>query len=348
MKRDLKNKDVARVFALLVIIGFILIALLNLVSAQTSNVCDLKASIINQDPYPAVPEEYVNLVFQVSGVDNAHCSGARFELVPSYPFSLDGQNSANVLSGDTWMANQKNEWMVAYKVRVDKDALNGISQVEVAYSPGNGDANSYIHEKFNVTIEDSRTNFDAVIQDVSGSDVSIAIANAGENTANSVVVRIPQQQSFMTTVTDGQMVGNLESGDYTIVSFSLSKIAAQRLPGQNNNSRTNFTQQQINQQSNLKFDIYYTDNIGVRRIVNMELPVSMSSNSTMANFFAGNRAVTRTNRSLFSSWYIYGPIIIVIAIAAFVIYRKRKHAKNISKTHSKETPDWISKKESKK
>lgn len=347
---NLKNEDVAKVFALSIIIGFILLALLNLVSVQASNVCELNVSLINQDPYPAIPDSYVNLVFQVSGVNNDVCNGAKIELLPSYPFSIDdNNNSLRVLSGNTWIANSKNEWMVAYKVRIDKDALDGDSEIEVGFVSGRADAGSYIHKKFSVTIEDSRTNFDAVIQEVSGSAVSIAIANAGKNTANSVVVRIPDQEYFATTGTNGQMVGNLKSGDYTIVSFEVSKVGAQRVPQQNNNSNPNFAQQQANQESPLKFDIYYTDSLGIRRAVNMELPVKMSStNSSMAAFFSGNRQGLRNN-SLLSNQYIIVPVILVIiVIVAFVIYKKRKHAKMISRTQSKEMPDWINKKDHKK
>ena len=75
-----------------------------------------------------------------------------------------------------------------------------------------------------IDVADAQTNFDLVVQDSTSSEVSLAIANVGKNTANSMIVRIPEQNGFRVTGTNGQMVGNLDSGDYTIASFSLAAI----------------------------------------------------------------------------------------------------------------------------
>ncbi len=349
MEKSLEDRKSGKIFVLSILLGIAILSVLNLVSAQT-NPCILSISLVNQDPSPTIPDSYVNILFQVSGVNNPNCYGARFQLIPSYPFSLDTNDALRTLDGNTWVSGYKNDWMVPYKVRVDKDALDGISEIEVAYAPGTWDASSFIYKKFNITIKDSRTNFDAVIQEVSSSDVSIAIANAGKNTANSVVVRIPEQEYFRATGTDGQMVGNLVSGDYTLVSFSISAIGTQgAYQRRANNSNQNLTQPptQTQQANNLKFDIYYTDNLGERRVVNMALPVRMSANSSIMGIFSGNRQTGMRNTTLWSNPYIWVPVVLVLATAAFVLYRKRKHAKETSKVHSKETPDWINKKEKK-
>ncbi len=349
MEKSLDDRKSGKIFVLSILLGIAILSVLNLVSAQT-NPCSLSISLVNQDPSPAIPDSYVNILFQVSGVNNPNCYGARFQLIPSYPFSLDTNDALRTLDGNTWISGYKNDWMVPYKVRVDKDALDGISEIEVAYAPGIWEAGSFTYKKFNITIEDSRTNFDAVIQEVSSSDVSIAIANAGKNTANSVVVRIPEQEYFRATGTDGQMVGNLESGDYTIVSFSVSAIGTQgAYQRRANNSNQTPTQPptQTQQAQNLKFDIYYTDNLGERRVVNMALPVRMSTNSSIMGIFSGSRQTGRSTKSFWSNWYIWAPVLLVLVVAAFFIYRKRKHAKEASKVHSKETPDWINKKEKK-
>jgi hypothetical protein len=350
MKQNSVNKEAVKVFLLSLVFGLVILFLFDTASAQTS-LCSLSISLVNQDPYPAIPDSYVDVLFQVSGVNNPNCYGARLQLLPSYPFSLDTNDSLKTLDGNTWVSGYKNDWMVPYKVRVDKDALDGISEIEVAYAPGTWDVGSFIYKKFNITIEDSRTNFDAVIQEVSNSDVSIAIANAGKNTANSVVVRIPEQEYFRATGTDGQMVGNLESGDYTIVSFSVSAIAAQGAYQRraNNSGASAQPPTQTQQANNLKFDIYYTDNLGERRVVNMALPVRMSANSSIMGIFSGSRQVgmRNNNKSLLSNLYIWAPVLLALIIAAFFIHRKIKHSKEASISHSKETPDWISKKEKK-
>ena len=221
---------------------------LSFVEALNSNSCALKVSLVNQDPNPAVPNDYVDIVFQVSGIQDSYCEGAKFELISSYPFSLDSENGTRVLEGSTWTANSNNNWNIPYSLRIDKDTLSGDAEIEVHYAPGRGDTSAYSVARFNISIQDSRTNFDAVIQDVASPDISIAIANTGKYAANSVVVRIPDQDNFRVIGTDGQMVGNLDSGDYTIVSFSVASSRSQNL-------------QNAQGKQNLKFDIYYTNNI---------------------------------------------------------------------------------------
>jgi len=35
--------------------------------------CNLDAKMINQDPYPAVPGEYVKVVFELTGISSLDC-----------------------------------------------------------------------------------------------------------------------------------------------------------------------------------------------------------------------------------------------------------------------------------
>jgi len=343
MKRDLKNKKFV-IFISIVLFNILILNFVPGVSSSSGTGCNFEVTLLNQDPYPAIPGEYVNIVFQVGGVQNSNCKGAIFELIPTYPFSLDENNSVSILSGTTGSAGYKNDWMIPYKLRVDKDAVNGDNELKVKF--GIRSSNFFITKNFNITVQDSRTAFDAVIQESSSTDVSIAIANTGKYAANSVVVRIPEQEDFRATGTDGQMIGNLDSGDYTIVSFSISAIPNRNYQ-QVNNTRSNF-----NQESNLKFDIYYTDALGERRTVNMELP--LNSNAATGNFSMngiptnGNFPGRTRNQSSWSNWYTFA-IILIIIIVAFFFYRKYKKKiimfikKNRLKTHSKsdKTPDWI-------
>ena len=66
--------------------AFAFLFVLSFVSAAG---CDMAISLINQDPYPAIPGEYVKLVFELSGVGSPNCQGSVFEIAPEYPFSSD-------------------------------------------------------------------------------------------------------------------------------------------------------------------------------------------------------------------------------------------------------------------
>lgn len=306
--------------------------------------CNLQISLLNQDPISAIPGDYVDVVFQVTGLEKSVCSGAVFQIEPSYPFSLDEEPQILTMQGSTWSSsNYKNYWTIPYKLRVDENALDGANELKVSY----GEESLILSKSFNISIEDSRTSFDAVIQEISDSEVSIAIANIGKYTANSVVVRIPQQDNFKATETDGQMVGSLDSGDYTIVSFAISKT----MQRDSQNENTNI----------LQFDIYYTDALGERRIENMELELNLrnSISSTDAeetentNFPAGPGM--KQQQSFFSSNYVKGAILFLLIIGLIYIYKKYPKkiqeikSKIISKFHKKksekksphEIPEWI-------
>jgi len=331
MKRD--NKNNLLIFILLISLS------VNFVSALY---CDLDVSLLNQNPYPAVPGEYVDAVFQVSGIISG-CGGAAFELFPSYPFSIVENDSVKILGGNTYhVTGYQTDWLVPYKLKVDKGALDSNYEIKVRYHSGTSTSwDSYISQIFNLTVQDSRTDFDAVIQEVSGSSVSIAIANVGKYSANSVVVRIPEQENFRVTGTDGQMVGNLASGDYTIVSFSLSSVVQKDYQKGFNRS----TGVQQNQASNLKFDIYYTDALGERRIVNMELPISLSSSVNASSGYINGFSRTQAQTSSGINWTALIIVLIIIA-AGFVIYKKypylkKKFSKKKASNTSNIIPDWV-------
>jgi len=310
------------------------IVLLSFASAASNTACNIGVSIINQDPYPAIPGSYVNVVFQVTGVENPNCVGTWFELVPNYPFSLD-ENATNrqSLAGGVFTPNYNNNWVIPYKVRVDDGAISGYYNLDVAYSASGSDG-SYVQIPFNISVQDSRTNFDSVIQQVSGSIVSIAIANTGKYDANSVIVKIPNQAYFTTVGTNGQIVGNLASGDYSLVSFDISPKMSRNQTG----SRTNFTGFS-GQQNNLDFSIDYTDALGFRQEVNMSLPLLIASgNSTGIGNFSRTR--TTTGSSIFSKWYFWIVVIIIILIL-YGVYGQRIKERIKKRDKSGVIPDWI-------
>ena len=115
------------------------------------------------------------------------------------------------------------------------------------------------------------------------------------------------------------MVGNLQSGDYTLVSFAVTPKTGAGA-GFRHQNQTEPTPSQTNQTStDLNFDIYYTDNLGGRRVVSMALPVHMG-NSTGLGSGKGTYGKTSSTTSS-SSTYLY-IVIIVLVIAGIIFYRK--------------------------
>ncbi|MEM0230618.1 MAG: hypothetical protein QXW00_02125 [Candidatus Woesearchaeota archaeon] len=351
-----KKSGMKAIYALALVFLFVLTAG-KVLAASSSGInvaysyCVLSVNLVQQDPYPAIPGEYVDLLFQVSGVDNSNCNGTKFMVVPQYPFSSDTNDTVRMLSSYVYVPGVAGiAWNIPYRLRVDKDAVSGMNEITVKYGDGN-DWTSYMTKTFNVSVTDYRTSFDAVVQDVSGSQVSIAIANTGVNTANAMIVRIPPQENFMVEgPSNGQMVGNLAGGDYSVVSFS---IVPTNLVGSYQRDR-NVTgaQQQLNgtthpfqaRNTSLKLQIDYTDGVGVRRTSIIAIPLNLNSFLTNSTGYITRNASSLRSRSssstsVASKWYFWVGIIAVIALGTFFYYHKKR--KNSWFESEGEEPEWV-------
>jgi hypothetical protein len=338
----MKNK----ILVVLALASFIIVLInLGLVKAE-SDLCSPEIKLVNQDPIPAIPDSYVKIIFEVSNLDN--CNGFAVKLNLEYPFSLDPlTDPIQTIEKSPYAQDYKTVFNIPYKIRVASDALEGDYSLKLKYHETISKDFDYfsIEKGFNITVTDVQTNFDAVLQETSGTQVSIGIVNTGKNTANSLVVKIPQQESFRTTGTSEQIVGNLAAGDYSIVSFNVaSKL-------ERNVTRLNNSRQYSNQEPMLKVQIDYTDGIGKRRTVIKEIPMASSllqqGNFTIRNLNGQTGRSTSTSNSGTSIWWYVIILAAVIGIG-FIVYQKYgEQIKNFyqkSSFHekiSKTIPDWV-------
>ena len=329
---------------------FFIILVFSIGTLSASSVpCNPDVTIVNQDPSPAIPNSYVKLIFEVTGLGN--CDGYTVRLNPEYPFSLDpDENATYKITGNPFAEGYQNTWMVPYKIRVAEDALEGEYKLKLIYQEGvSEEFSSYAQKNFNITVSDVQTDFATVIQDTSGTQVSVGIVNTGRNTANSLIVGIPEQENFAATGTNEQIVGNLASGDYTIVSFNVA-ATNQRNLGARNASRPPSQETNPENPKMLKIKLDYTDIIGKRRSVIKEVKFESSSASGNASTFT-RTSRTSTNSSSSAWWYVAG-IIVLLAIGALIYkgYHKKLmnkikdlHNKTASnKKSTSNTPDWVS------
>lgn len=259
----------------------------------------LQVNLVNQDPYPADPGAYVNLLFKVENRGTNNADNTTIELMPQYPFSLDpGVSSIQNLGTVNGLQTGGNAFQVRYKVKVDDNALNGDNEIKLKYS----DTDGSITQTLNVSVTNPRTDFDVVVQD----STTLAIANIGNNTASSVIVRIPQQENFRVNGTSAAIIGNLNAGDYTLTTFQLFSIRS------NTSNSTN----------NLTVEISYTDTLGIRRTFQKNVSYEFSSNGL------GNVTGRFTQGSQLSFgnglWYIVIGVAGIVIVIAFIKLRTRK------------------------
>jgi hypothetical protein len=123
---------------------------------------------------------------------------AKFSLVESFPFSIDDRVEVS-----KEFTNYRGEVVLHWKVRVSEDAVEGINELKIKISTDKT-GEDYVEKAFDIYLSDVQTDFDIVIQESSGTDLSVAIANIGKNTANSLIVRVPDQESYRISGTNGQ------------------------------------------------------------------------------------------------------------------------------------------------
>ena len=260
----------------------------------------LDVTLLNQDPYPAQPDDYVDLVFKVENTGGAVANDVIFEIIPQYPFSLDpGADAATNVGYIMGVQYGEHSVFVKYKLRVDKDAIDGDNEIKIRYVYNTqGRWINPFEREFNISIEDPKTDFDIAIQDYSPktNTLSIAVSNIGDKNANSVTVMLPEQSLIDIIGSDKNILGGIESNDYTIASFKV-------MPEQD---------------GPLVVRISYTDTIGIRREVEKAVIFKASS---YAQATGSNNAKQDYRAIVYIAIGIVGIIVIFIL---FRVLRKRR------------------------
>ena len=153
---------------------------LSLLVLATAAGCDPQVSLVNQDPYPAVPGEKVDVVFQIDGLSSSECGNVVVELEEKFPFTVDPSNPAKIeIKAGTYTNTDYESFVMApYKVRVDADALDGDTPIELTVTRTGG-TESY---SFDINIEDTKADFEVYIKDYDYStrELTLEILNIAE------------------------------------------------------------------------------------------------------------------------------------------------------------------------
>jgi hypothetical protein len=279
----------------------------------------LQFTLVNQNPSSADPGGYVDLLFKIENWGTESAENVTFELLPTYPFSLDpGVSTVNNIGTINSLQRGDDAYLIRYKLKVDKNALNGNNEIKLKYSDGGG--SSYSIVTFNVSVSNPRTDFDIVVQD----STTLAIANIGSNTAYSVVVKIPQQENFRVTGTSASIIGNLNAGDYTLATFQM--VSTTSIANVSNISRrmppTGAFNVSTSGGKNLTVEISYTDLLGIRRTVQKEVSFDSVSESAKSIIQASQSSTSIIGNNGLT--YIIIGVSGIVVVVAFLKIRKRK------------------------
>jgi hypothetical protein len=266
----------------------LLLAVLSTFGIVTAETCSLEVSITNQDPYPAIPGDYVKVVFQIDGLENTECGTVTFGVSENYPFYLN-PDTANpiVINSGTYQKDYGSFYLAPYKLIVDENALDGENPIEVYYSTG---VNNIVKE-FNITVEDTRADFEINVKDYdyTTNELTFEILNIKDVDVEALTIEIPKQEGIEVKGANRVVVGDLDSNEYTTADFEAILPTGE---------------------TEIKMKIIYTDSINVRR----EIQKMVNFDSS---YFTG-----RTKDQKSQPWALY--IIIVLVVAFFIWRRIRK------------------------
>ena len=177
------------------------------------------------------------------------------------------------------------------------------------------------------------TDFDAAFSGVSSGEYSFAISNIGSVSASSVTVKVPDQQGWRVSGSDSVIIGNLNEGDYTIVSFKLQKTGTGMNSVNTNQKLTRDTSTrqkeiptQMVEDAPIKLEIVYTDSRGNRNTIEKEVNIDSSNIIGAISGAMGERmGRMKTQQNPLNQILEKGKWILlaVVLLTAFIIVKKK-------------------------
>lgn len=221
-----------------------------------------------------------------------------------------------------------------YTVVADVNADSGLYQLDLSlrYETGQGTSQE-LSTKAGVFIG-GETDFDVTFSESSEGQTSLSVANTGNNPALSVTVRVPEQEGYSVSGSISSIIGNLDKGDYTIVSFQISQSMGQRpsvsadFSQMSAEDRQSLREQMMSGNASttgndLKVQIEYTDTTGVRHTIEKQVSIQFRSSDTTSTTTTTTTVGFRQRTSA-NGWnnIVFYAALAALVIAFAVLYKK--------------------------
>jgi len=270
----------------------LLLLVLSVSFASAELACNPDITILSQDPYPAVPGEYVKLVFQMTGIDSVNCNDITFNLLENYPIEFDpGKTGLKTFNKIDYIKDYGSSLLISYEVRINENALNGANSIDIRIQ---SKGESAFTKTLDVEVDDVRADFEVYVKDYSytTNEITLEILNIEESDVEALSVEIPKQDSINVKGANRIVVGDLDSNEYTTADFEASPSDGE-----------------------FKINLIYSDTINTRRTI--EKTVNFDS-----SYFTNRKADMKTTS--ITTYIIW---IVIIAILAWWIIKKFKKKK---------------------
>lgn len=197
----------------------------SLIVLGESNSGYLSATLLNQDPDPAVSGDYVELRWKVEKVGLGLFKDVEFELIPSYPLTFDKSDSSiKSLGSLSGFLKDEEQYILYYKLFVDSSAKKDEYPVKLKISyTQNGVSSSQI-SSFDIFVDEKESSSFVVgkvssspielYSDSSDNKFSVDIENIGDALAKEVVAHLVLPDGFSPSYgySTRSVLGSIPSG----------------------------------------------------------------------------------------------------------------------------------------
>jgi len=286
------------------------------------------AQIIYINKAQITPGKQTELNFTVTNIGNTPLQNLVFSWEEAQGVVLP------VYSDDTKYIKNLNvgeSSVLHYKVVADVNANPGLYRLDLTLKFETKDGVSKETKTKAGIFVGGETDFEVTFSESSEGKTSLSVANVGSNPALSVTVKIPQQQGYRVIGSTNSIIGNLDKGDYTIVSFQISPTSL--TGGEIKSNKKDSKKQALtkrttveswkNKPKALEINIEYTDTTGARKILKKSVPIQFRSvSSSNTNF--GNRMQFKKQQTPGFNYKILIAVFVLLAIVGGIIYYKKK------------------------
>ncbi|MBN1502313.1 COG1361 S-layer family protein [Candidatus Woesearchaeota archaeon] len=311
----------------------------SIVVVENSFSIDIKnresAEVIYIDKTILIPGKEDTLKFTINNVGNAPLRDLTFSWINEDKIILPvgSDNTKYVKYIDVGESAE-----LEYKVIADTNADAGLYELnlQLTYDDPMSNTEKEIDTIAGVYVGGG-TDFDIAFSESSSGTTSFTVANVGSNPAFSVSVIVPEQQGWRVTGSNSMIIGNLNTGDYTVASFALQSSQARQYTAEQQES---MTQEELMEQrsrmqtsSSLKIQIAYTDTRGQRELIEKEVSINTQAitSSTLTQSTETQMSTAFRTRfrqeSFFEKYKYYIAVLVVLTLVGgtYWKYRKEKH-----------------------
>ena len=210
------------VFALAIFLIYIMSS-----GAYASTEASLSVSVAKYEPFPVEPGSYFDIWFKVDNVGVDTAKNATIVLEPQFPFSTD--DDALTVIG---ILNRLDSIMVKYRVKVDVNAVEGTSKLDVKYS-SDPKMSVMVSDSFGIDIRTSDADINVVsiatkpVQFLPGQkgDADIVIKNTADSTLKNIKVTMDLSSATVPFAPLGKsttyMINNMAGGEEETATFEI-------------------------------------------------------------------------------------------------------------------------------